>query len=46
MNKEEISEIADAIENMTHHLTTSLGEVAEVLAHIYNDVREINEQMK
>ena len=57
MNKEEKLERAEAIEQLTHHLTmaaieqlthhltTSLGEVVEVLAQISRDIRGINERM-
>lgn len=36
--------VAEAIEHMTHHLTTSFGEVAEVLAAIAKSVDEINQK--
>ena len=44
--------VAEAIEHMTHHLTTSFGEVTEVLGkmteildYIAKDVRDINDKM-
>ncbi len=35
-------ELFEAIEQLTHHLTTSLGEVVEVLAEINNTLIERN----
>ena len=37
--------VAEAIEHMTHHLTTSMGEIVEVLAAIHKVVDQINENM-
>ncbi len=42
MNIDEIK-IVQAIESMTHHLTTSLGEIVEILSHIYVELEKLSE---
>jgi hypothetical protein len=41
MTQYEEEQIFHAIDNMTHHLTTSISEVVEVLGSIYSEIEKI-----
>ena len=45
MNEKE-KQLFDAIEHLTHHLTTSLGEIVEVLGQISESVDRIRESLE
>lgn len=45
MDKNQEKQLIDVIEQLTHHLTTSLGEVVEVLGQISESVDRIRETL-
>lgn len=46
MDKNQKKQLIDVIEQLTHHLTTSLGEVVEVLGQISESVDRIRESLE